>query len=69
VVTSTPTTDITAWTAAVRNGAERVASAMDCDTDLFGRFINEMHGMREVVDCLSTSAASSSRAAVSTGGQ
>jgi hypothetical protein len=38
---------------------------MDCHTDLFGRFIDEMRGMREAVDRLSTSAASSSWAAAS----
>jgi hypothetical protein len=63
---STPTTDIVVWTAVVRDGVERVASAMDRHTDLFGRFINEMHGMREVVDSLSASTASLSRAAAST---
>jgi hypothetical protein len=63
---STLTTDVAAWTAAVRDGVERVVSAMDRHTDLFGRFIDEMHGMREAVDCLSASAASSSRAAAST---
>jgi hypothetical protein len=63
---STPTTDIAAWTTAVRDRAERVMSAMDCQTDLFGLFIDEMRGMREAVDRLSTSAASSSRAAAST---
>jgi hypothetical protein len=57
--------DIVAWTAAVRDGVERVASAMDCHTDLFGRFIDEMRRMREAVDRLSASATSSSRAAVS----
>jgi hypothetical protein len=66
VVTSTPTTDIAAWTAVVRDGAERVASVMDHHTDLFGRFINEMCGMREVVDRLSASATSSSWVAAST---
>jgi hypothetical protein len=65
VVTTTPTTDIAAWTAAVRDGVERVASMMDRQTDLFGMFIDEMCGMREAVDHLSASAASSSWAAVS----
>jgi hypothetical protein len=65
VVTTTPTTDIAVWTAAVCDGAERVASAMDHQTDLFGMFIDEMRGMREVVDHLSASAVSSSRAAAS----
>jgi hypothetical protein len=55
-----------AWTAAVRDGAERVASVMDCQTDLFGMFIDEMRGMRAAVDHLSASAASSLRAAAST---
>jgi hypothetical protein len=63
---STLTTDVAAWTAVVRDGAERVASVMDHHTDLFGRFINEMRGMREAMDHLSASAASSSRAAAST---
>jgi hypothetical protein len=50
----------------VRDGAERVVSTMDRHTDLFGRFIDKMCGMREAVDCLSASAASSSQAAAST---
>jgi hypothetical protein len=62
---STPTTDIAAWTAAVRDRAERVTSAMDRQTDLFGMFIDKMRRMREVVDRLSASTASSSRAAAS----
>jgi hypothetical protein len=66
VVTSTPTTDIAVWTTVVRDRAERVASTMDCHTDLFGRFIDKMRRMREVVDHLSASAASSSWAAAST---
>jgi cobalamin biosynthesis protein CobT len=66
VVTSTLTTDIAAWTAAVRDGAERVASAMDRQTDLFGMFINKMRGMREAVDHLSMSTASLSWVAAST---
>jgi hypothetical protein len=63
---STPTTDIAAWTAAVHDGAERVMSVMDRQTDLFGMFIDKMRRMREAVDHLSASAASSSRAAAST---
>jgi hypothetical protein len=39
---------------------------MDRHTDLFGRFIDEMRRMREVVDRLSASAASSLQAAAST---
>jgi hypothetical protein len=64
VVTTTPTPDIAVWTAAVHNGAERVVSVMDCQTDLFGMF-DKMRGMREAVDRLSASAASSSQAAAS----
>jgi hypothetical protein len=62
---TTPTTDIAAWTAAVHDRAERVTSAMDHQTDLFGMFIDEMRGMREAVDHLSTSTASLSRVAAS----
>jgi hypothetical protein len=65
VVTSTLTTDIAVWTAVVRDGVERVASMMDRHTDLFGRFIDEMCGMREVVDHLSASVASLLQAAAS----
>jgi hypothetical protein len=69
VVTSTPTTDIAAWTTAVCNGVERVASTMDCQTQMFGMFINEMHEMRAAVDRVSasaTSAVSSLQVAAST---
>jgi hypothetical protein len=65
VVTTTPTTDIVAWTAAVHNGAERVASTMDRQTDLFGMFIDKMRGMRVAVDRLSVSATSSSQVTTS----
>jgi cobalamin biosynthesis protein CobT len=65
VVTTTPTTDIVAWTVAVHNGAERVASTMDRQTDLFGMFIDKMRGMRAAVDRLSVSATSSSRVTTS----
>jgi hypothetical protein len=63
---TTPTTDIAAWTAAVCDKAERVASTMDCQTDLFGMSINEMCGMRVAVDRLSVRTTSLLRVAAST---
>jgi hypothetical protein len=66
VVMSTPTTDIAAWTAVVRDGAERVTSTMDCQTDMFGLFTGEMCEMRAVVDHVSMSTVSSLWAAAST---
>ena len=77
VVVNMPTTDIVAWTAAVRDGAEVVADALDCQAQTFGALLDcqtqsidtllgEVHGMRAAVDRLSASGASSSQVAAST---
>jgi hypothetical protein len=57
-VTSTPSTDIAAWTAAVRDGAEMLAGAMDRQTQMFGTLIHEVREVRMAVDRLSASTAS-----------
>ena len=77
VVANTPTTDIAAWTAAVRDGAEVVADALDRQAQTFGALLDrqtqsidallgKVRGMRAAVDRLSASGASSSQAAAST---
>ena len=77
VVANTPTTDIAAWTAAVRDGAEVVADALDHQAQTFGALLDrqtqsidallgEVRGMRVAVDRLSASGASSSQAVAST---
>ena len=77
VVVNTPTTDIAAWTVAVRDGAEVVADALDRQAQAFGALLDrqmqsidtllsEVRGMRAAVDRLSASGVSSSQAAAST---
>ena len=77
IVANTPTTDIAAWTAAVRDGAEVVADALDRQAQMFGALLDrqtqsidallgEVCRMRVAVDRLSASGASSSQAAAST---
>ena len=77
IVVNTPTTDIAAWTAVVRDGAEVVADALDRQAQTFGvlldhqmqsidALLGEVRRMRVAVDRLSTSGASSSQAAAST---
>ena len=77
VVVNTPTTDITAWTAAVRDGVEVVADALDRQAQMFGALLDrqtqsidallgKVRGMRAAVDRLSASGASSSQVAAST---
>ena len=77
IVVNMPTTDIAAWTAAVRDGAEVVADALDRQVQTFGALLDrqmqsidallgEVRGMRATIDRLSASGASSSQAAAST---
>ena len=77
IVANTPTTDIAAWMAAVRDGAEAVADALDRQAQTFGALLDcqmqsidvllgEVRGMRAAVDRLSASGVSSSQAAAST---
>ena len=77
VVANMPTTDIAAWTAAVRDGAEVVADALDHQAQMFGALLDrqtqsidtllgKVCGMWVAVDRLSASGVSSSQAAVST---
>ena len=77
VVANTPTTDIAVWTAAVRDGAEVVADALDRQAQTFGALLDrqtqsidallgEVRGMRAAIDRLSASGASSLQAAAST---
>ena len=77
IVANMPTTDIVAWTAAVRDGAEVVADALDHQAQMFGALLDrqtqsidallsKVRGMRAAVDRLSASGASSLQAAAST---
>ena len=61
LVTTTPSTDAVEWTAAMREGAERVAEAVDCQTEVFGVFIEEKCRLKMAVERLLLSSASSSR--------
>ena len=77
VVANTPTTDIAAWMAVVRDGTEVVADALDRQAQTFGvlldhqmqsidMLLGEVHGMRAAIDRLSASGASSLQVAAST---
>ena len=77
VMANTPTTDIAAWMAVVRDGAEVVADALDHQAQTFGALLDrqtqsidallsEVRRMRAAVDRLSACGASSSQAAAST---
>ena len=77
VMANMPTTDIAAWTAAVCDGAEVVADALNCQAQMFGALLDhqtqstdallsEVCGMRAAIDRLSASGASSSQVAAST---
>ena len=77
VMVNMPTTDIVAWTAAVRNGVEVVADTLDRQAQTFGALLDhqtqsidallgEVHGMRAAIDRLSASGASSSQVVAST---
>ena len=77
IVVNMPTTDIAVWMAAVHDGMEVVADALDrqaqtfgalldCQTQSIDALLGEVCGMRAAVDQLSASGASSSQVAVST---
>ena len=55
------------WRAAVREGAALVTDAMDRQTEVLGELASEMSGLRQAVECLSSSSASSLRGAMSGG--
>jgi hypothetical protein len=51
---------------AVHDGAEMLVGTMDHQTQMFGTLLHEVRKVRMAVNCLSTSAASSSQAVAST---
>ena len=71
IMANTPTTDITAWMAAVRDGTEIVADTLNCQAQTFGALLDhqtqsidallgEVHRMQVAIDQLSASGVSSS---------
>src|SRR6266852_9323260 len=60
-----PPTNAAEWTVTMREGSALVAEVMDRQTNMFGellgKVLDEMCGLRHVVDRLSASSASSSR--------
>ena len=64
---ATPSTNVAGWHAAVRESAALVADAMDRQTEVLGELTSEVHGLRQVVERLSSSSASSLRGATSGG--
>ncbi len=69
LVTTTPPTNTAEWAATMREGSALVAEAVDRQTHVFGELLgevlDEMRGLRHVVDRLSASSASSSRGTAS----
>ena len=58
-------TNVAEWQAAVREGAAMVADAMNRQTEALGELASEVYGLRQAVDRLSSSSASSLRGAAS----
>ena len=58
-------TNVAEWQAAVREGAAMVADAMDRQTEALGELTSEVYGLRQAVERLSSSSASSLRGAAS----
>ena len=56
-----PSTNAAGWHAAVREGAALVTDAMDHQTEVLGELASKVHGLRWIVECLSSSSASSLR--------
>ena len=60
-----PSTNVAEWQVAVREGVAMVADAMDRQTEVLGELASEMYGLRQAVERLSSSSASSLRGAAS----
>ena len=60
-------TNVAEWRAAVCEGAALVADVMDRQTEVLGELANEVSGLRQAVECLSSSSASSLQGAMSGG--
>ena len=54
-----PSTNVVEWQAVVREGAAMVADAMDRQMEVLGELTSEMYGLRQAVERLSSSSASS----------
>ena len=60
-----PSTNVVEWQVVVRKGVALVADAMDRQTEVLGELTSEMYGLRQAVERLSSSSASSLRGAAS----
>ena len=60
-------TNVVEWCVAVHEGVALVADAMDCQTEVLGELANEVSGLRQAVECLSSSSTSSLQGAMSGG--
>ena len=58
-VSATPSTNVAGWHVAVHEGVVLVADAMDRQTEVLGELASEVHGLRRIVEHLSSSSASS----------
>ena len=64
-VSTAPSTNVAEWQAAVREGAALVVDAMDRQTEVLGELASGVYGLRQAVERLSSSSASSLRGAAS----
>ena len=66
-VSAAASTNVAEWCTAVRKGAALVADAMDRQMEVLGELASEMSGLRQAVERLSSSSASSLRGTMSGG--
>ena len=64
---ATPSTNVAGWHTAVREGAALVTDVMDRQTEVLGELASKVHGLRRIVERLSSSSASSLRGTASGG--
>ena len=64
---ATPYMNVAGWHAAVHEGVALIVDVMDHQMEVLGELASEVHGLRQIVECLSSSSASSLRGAGSGG--
>ena len=55
----TPSTNVAGWHVVVCESVVLVMDMMDCQTEVLGEITSEVHGLRQVVECLLSSSTSS----------
>ena len=66
-VSAAPSTNVAGWHAVVREGAALVVDVMDRQTEVLGELASKVHGLRRIVERLSSSSASSLQGTASGG--